>query len=518
MSEKKDEQISVTNVLSLTNGITTFVSPNTGKPVHMFGDNDVAMKFAENMEDFEIDPEEERKLVRKIDFCLLPIICVLYALQFMDKNSLNWASVLGLRTDLKMQGQMYSWAGSAFYYGYLFFEFFTSMSIQRFPIMYAVSVYIILWGIILCLHSVPQYPGFIVLRVLLGAMESAITPAFVIITGQWYTKDEIFLRTAIWFSSNGAGTLVGSGGLAYNVYQNRHSFSLPPWKLIFIINGVITIGVGLIVPWHIPNTPTEAWFLNDREKKMVVQRIKRNNQGFGNKHFKKDQLVEALKDRRTWIFFFIGITSCIPNGGVSNFGAILLKTKLGYSTSKTLLMGMPHGAVEFAGCIFFCWLYRFYKIRLFWACLSQCITIVSFCLLAFANNPNAEYAGYALTSMLVVTLIVIESLIASNVAGHTKKVVTNAIFLIGYCAGNLIGPQTFLDDQAPQYTGACIAMVICGCVCLVLLLVLWFDYTSDNRRREAKKDDPTVIEFLMIENHEFADLTDQQNPLFRYAY
>lgn len=264
------------------------------------------------------------------------------------------------------------------------------------------------------------------------------------------------------------------------------------------------------------NTPTEDWFLNDREKKMVVQRIKRSNQGFGNKHFKKDQLMEALKDRRAWIFFFIGITSCIPNGGVSAFGAILLKTKLGYSTSKTLLMGMPHGAVEFAGCIFFCWLYPFYKIRLFWACLAQCITIVSFCLLAFANNPNAEYAGYALTSMLVVTLIVIESLIASNVAGHTKKFVSNAIFLIGYCAGNLIGPQTFLDDQAPQYTGSCIAMVICGCVCLVLLLVL--DYTSDNRRTEAKKNDPTVIAFLMIQNHEFADLTDQQNPLFRYTY
>lgn len=184
-------------MLSLTNGITTFESPNIGKPVHMFGDNDVAMKFAENMEDFEIDPEEKRKLVRKIDFCLLPIISVLYALQFMDKNSLNWASVLGLRIDKRMHGQMYSWVGSAFYYAYLFFEFFTSMSIQRFPIMYAVSVYIILWGMILCLHSVPQYPGFIVLRVLLGAMESAITPAFVIITGQWYTKDEIFLRTAL---------------------------------------------------------------------------------------------------------------------------------------------------------------------------------------------------------------------------------------------------------------------------------------------------------------------------------
>lgn len=518
MSEKEGEAVSVSQVLSQENGITTFVSPNTGKPVHMIGDNDVAMEFAQNIEeDFIIDPQEEKRLVRKIDMYLLPLICILYALQFMDKNSLNWASVLGVRTDLHMHGQQYAWAGSAFYYGYLFFEFFTSMSIQRFPVIYTVSVYIVIWGVILCLHSVPQYPGFIVLRCILGGLESAITPAFVIITGQWYTKDEVFLRTAIWFSSNGAGTMIGAGGLAYNIYQDRESFDLAPWKLVFIINGVITIALGLIIPWHIPNQPTSAWFLNDREKKLLVQRIRRNQQGFGNKHFKKEQLMEALFDRRTWVFFLIGVTACIPNGGVSNFGSILLKDKLGYSTSKTLLMGMPHGAVELGGCIFFCWLSRFYNVRLFWGCAGQCVTLVSFCFMAFSTNKKVEYAGYALTSMLVVTIIVVESLIASNVAGHTKKIVTNAIFLIGYCTGNIIGPQTFKSNEAPNYTSACVAMVVCSCVCLLLMIALWVDYSLDNKKREQKANDPTTIEFAMIENHEFADLTDKQNPLFRYV-
>lgn len=518
MSEKLKENISVSHVLSLENGITTFVSPNTGKQVQMIGDNDVAMEFAQQIEeDFVVDPEEEKKLIRKIDLYLLPLICILYALQFMDKNSLNWASVLGVRKDLHMHGQQYAWAGSAFYYGYLFFEFFTSLSIQKFPIIYTVSIYVVLWGTILCLHSVPQYPGFIVLRCILGGLESAITPAFVIVTGQWYSKDEIFLRTAIWFSSNGAGTLLGSGALAYNIYKDQDSFSLAPWKLIFIINGVLTIALGLFIPWHIPNKPTDAWFLNEREKKILVQRIRGNQQGFGNKHFKKEQFWEAILDRRTWVFFFIGITTCIPNGGVSNFGAILLEEKMGYSTSETLLMGMPQGAVEFGGCIFLCWLSRFYPTRLFWGCFGQALTLISFCFLAFSLNKHLEFAGYTLASVLVITIIVVESLIASNVAGHTKKITTNAIFLIGYCAGNVIGPQTFKSSQAPDYTGACVAMVVCASVCLVLLIFLWIDYSLENKRREEKANDPTVIEFQAIANHEFADLTDKQNPLFRYV-
>ena len=114
-------------------------------------------------------------------------------------------------------------------------------------------------GVILCLHSVPnQYGGFITLRTLLGMLELAVTPAFTIITSQWYKKGTI-LRTAFWFGSNGMGNIIGLA-IAYGLYQNQINYSIDAWKLIFIVTGCLTIFVGMIIMVHIPDTPTKAWF------------------------------------------------------------------------------------------------------------------------------------------------------------------------------------------------------------------------------------------------------------------
>lgn len=100
------------------------------------------------------------------------------------------------------------------------------------PVAKTVSVFIVIWGVLLCLHSVPQYAGFIALRTLLGAFESAVTPAFVILTSQWYKKEEQFLLTALWLSCNGMGSLIGTGAIAYNLYTHAESYLMEAWKLV----------------------------------------------------------------------------------------------------------------------------------------------------------------------------------------------------------------------------------------------------------------------------------------------
>lgn len=517
--EKKNLEAVVSITASdIENGnvITTIVSPHTGKEVTISGDVDEAMKYVLDGEHMILDPEADRKLLRKIDFYVMPLICILYAIQFMDKLSNSYASVLGLRKDLNMVGDMYSWTGSAFYLGYLAFEFPAAMSLQRFPVVNTVCLYIVIWGVLLCLHAVPQYAGFVALRTLLGAFESAVTPAFVIITSQWYKKEEVFLRTAIWFSFNGVGIMLGSGAIAHSLYMNQHSYSIEAWKLIFIVTGVLTIFVGILIFCHLPNKPTEAWFLTEEEKKMVVERIRSNQQGFGNKHFKKHQFIEALTDIKTWLFFLLALANNIPNGGITNFGTILLNESLGYSVPKTLLMQMITGAVEVVGCTAFAYCYRFYKIRMFWATLISLVSVGFLCMLAFSNNPTVQIAGFSLYGLAPLIFICVLSSVASNVAGHTKKVTVNAIFLIGYCVGNLIGPQTFIATQAPDYAGAKIAMVVCSSITFIVMCLIWIHYVVENKKRDAKAKAEPNTEFEMIENHEFADLTDKENPLFRY--
>lgn len=495
--------------------ITTIISPS-GKKVEVTGDVDEAMKLAMNSgPPIVIDEATNSRILRKTDLYLMPLLCFLYSVQFMDKVSNSYASIMGLKQDLDMTGDKYTWVGSGFYLGYLFFEFPSSFLLQRFPMAKVASTFIVLWGIVLCLHATPNYGGFIFLRVLLGMLESAVTPSMVILTSQWYKKEEQFIRSSIWFCFNGWGTIMGSS-IAYGLAIHSESYSIAAWKVLFIITGLMTIIVGIVFYFHIPDTPLGAWFLTEEEKMLVVERIRGNNQGFGNRHFKMHQFKEALLDHRTWICFFFGLASDIPNGGLTNFGSILLSTDFKYGHIQALLMGMPAGAVEIVGCWLLGYCHKFFPQRLPIAIFLTIITLVSACMLAFAeHSKNARLAGYYLMSVSPVGMICCLSLFSSNVAGHTKKVVVNLIFLIGYCTGNIVGPQTFRNDQAPNYNGAKIAIVATYAVSLVLLGLLYVSYWVENKRRDKLAAERGEDEIFM-ENQEFADLTDFENPHFRY--
>ncbi|GMM31333.1 allantoate permease [Martiniozyma asiatica (nom. inval.)] len=500
-----------------SNEILATVRSIDGKVVEVTGNVDEAMKYALDLEDVDIDDEKFKKLLRKIDFHLLPLICLLYALQFMDKTSSSYAAVMGLRTYYKMEGVMYSWVGSSFYLGYLAFEFPVSALLQRFPVAKTASAFVIIWGVLLCLHATPStYPGLITLRTLLGIFESGITPAMVIITGQWYKKEEQFLRTSLWFSCNGLGTIMGSA-IAYGLATHESSYSMPAWKILFIVVGVMTIFVGILILIWIPDLPTKAIWLTEEEKRLTVLRIKTNQQGFGNKHFKFSQFKEALLDINTWLFFFFALASNIPNGSLTNFGSILLTETFGYTATESLYMNMPTGAVELVGCILLAWLHRYCSSRLIISFISMAIALVCACMLAFAkHSPHARLAGYYLMFVYPLTTICSLSCFSSNVAGHTKKITVNAIYLIGYCAGNLIGPQTFIASQAPEYVGGEIAIVVCYVVSLIFIAWTYFNYWRVNRQRNRLQAEGK-LEIPDFENYEFADLTDKENPNFRYS-
>lgn len=487
---------------------------SNSRSIHLTNDVDEAMKWAVSNEDegVHIDTNADKKLLWKIDLYLLPLVCLLYAFQYMDKVSISNAAVLGLRTDLNMEGDMYSWCGTVFYFGYLIFVFPASAMLQRFPMAKTSAAFIVLWGVVLACHAAcNNYASFVVCRVLLGVFESGITPAMVILTGQWYKAEEQFLRTSIWFACNGAGAIL-SGAIGYGIVKHEDGYSMAAWKVLFLVMGISTIVVGIVFYLHVPDVPANAWFLTDMEKRLVVERIRSNEQGFGNKHFKKYQFREALTDIMTWIFFLYGIASCIPNGALTNFASILLNDDFDFTVTKTMLMNMPEGAVEIVGCILIAWASKFVGHRLLAAIFALAITLAASCMLAFAPENNARLAGLYLQYLSPVPMICILSLFASNTAGHTKKITVNAIYLIGYCAGNIVGPQTFISTQAPGYIGGKIAFIVCWSAGIVLLAWGYIVYLHRNNVRSKQDEQPEEIE-----NHEFADLTDLENPYFKYA-
>lgn len=433
---------------------------------------------------------------------------------------------MGLRDDIpEFKGNLYSWVGSSFYFGVLGFQFIADRFLTRFPISKTLGIFMILWSIVLGCHAACKSAStFLVCRVLLGILESAMTPAYMIITTMWYTRkvekkfkfkgNQQFIRTTIWFGAQGLGNIMACT-IAYGLYTHRDSYSIPAWKLLYVIFAVITFVSAIGSMFHIPDVPVKAWFLNETEKKYVVERSRQNQQGFGSTKFKKYQFIEAITDIRTYILLVYVCTYALPNGGFQNFVSTLYKEDLGFATDTSLLMSIPGGVLDILSPLLAIALSYFISSSLLVSSIVNTLGAVGMILLAFSNNAGAKLFGIYTFYIATVSISCFYAYIASNINGSTKRITVHAVSIIGYCIGNITSPQTFRVQDAPNYLPAKIVMIVSFIVGTMCFLALYYLDDKENKRRDKAMAETGEVE--LPENYEFADLTDKENPAFRYT-
>lgn len=91
------------------------------------------------------------------------------------------------------------------------------------------------------------------------------------------------------------------------------------WRYFFWITGAITVAWALVVGVFLPDNPVKAKFIGEREKAIAIDRVRADQTGIENKTFKRSQMIEALKDPKTWLMVLFNIWISIPNGGLTVF-------------------------------------------------------------------------------------------------------------------------------------------------------------------------------------------------------
>lgn len=209
---------------------------------------------------------------------------------------------MGLKTNLHLKGNDYQWLSSMFYIGYIAWEYPTNRLLQRLPLAKWSGFNVIMWGLTLCcMAATKSYAGAVAVRFFLGVFEAAVTPGFALFTSQWYTKAEQGTRTGIWFSFNGWAQIFG-GFVAYGIAigVEKHPAAIAGWQIIFLVIGLLTVAIGVIFLIFMPDNQLNARFLTPKERLMAVERIRINQQGVGNRYWKRYQFMEALTDPMTW--------------------------------------------------------------------------------------------------------------------------------------------------------------------------------------------------------------------------
>ncbi|OAA59064.1 allantoate permease [Niveomyces insectorum RCEF 264] len=458
-------------------------------------------------------PAEVRRVVRKIDAYIVPVLFVTYMLQYLDKNSLNFASVYGLQAGTHLHGQDYSWLGSIFYFGYLAAQFPSAYLLQVLPIGKFVSVVTVVWGaILMTTPGCRSFAGIAVNRFVLGVTEATVNPAFVLIMSIWYTAAEQPLRLEAYYCTNGIATMFG-GLIGYAV--GHITTGLARWMYVFLIFGAVSIvwgGVSLVV---LPDLPSTARFLTPRQRVLAVDRVARNKQGVKNHHFRWYQARQCARDPKTWILFVMATGAQIPNSALTSFASIIVGS-FGFDTLATQYMQIPGGAVQFLALIVGGW------VCTQWPNL-RCVTMIvanTICILGAGllvglpiENKWGRLVALWLCYFQGLGFSMSLTMVSSNIAGYTKKQLTSAVLFTGYCVGNIIGPQTFIDSEKPYYHSAYIAMLVGYTIKLAMVVVLYIYMYRSNKARDTAghTDERAAVEMGML------DQTELDNPGFRYS-
>ncbi|KAI1333755.1 putative allantoate permease [Xylariaceae sp. FL0016] len=491
--------------------------PAAGQPSRA---DDVAAAYTsyfEGADDF-YTRKEEKSLRWKLDRRLIPILWFNIILGATDKVSTSTGALYGMREDTDSTGDRYSWLGSAFYFGYLFWCFPAAGLLQKLPIAKVMCMVIFLWGIILVATAyVHSFPAMIALRVLLGILEAPIIPGGYLILSMWYSRHEQSLRSGLMYT-NLSVILSGPIGYGIGAVAGGHQ-----WRWYFITLGSMSMVWAVVLGIFLPDNLPRAKFLNKREKAITVERLRADQTGIENKTFKKEQMIEAFKDPKTWLMFAFNIFVSIPNGGLTNFQSLIIKG-LGFSSRRALLLAMPEGGVATISaylCTGGVW-----ALTRKWPKLQCRVAIiiageiVGMVASVFLYTLPFSHVGGRLASLWMAKFflgpyILMLALNVSNVAGHTKKVTVQAIIFIAYCISNIIAPQFFKADQAPLYPlgmGAILGSYVLSIITIALYGLYCY---YENCRRDCI--DSARDQRVHIDT-DFKDFTDRENIHFRYVW
>ncbi|SAM81323.1 related to allantoate permease [Ustilago bromivora] len=472
-----------------------------------------------------ITPEENKRLRRKIDKRVLTIMLGTYFCQSLDKQILSFAAIMGIRTDLKLKGQEYSWLFTCLYLAILCTEGLQNYLVQRLPINRWLGFCVTAWGISCCFVALcHDFTGILVLRIMLGCFECVCQPAFVALSAIWYRKEEQARTITLWYCCNGLQAMFG--GLLGFAFYHIQGAALASWRIMFLVLGLLTVIWGCAIVYILPISPMKARGFTEEERTKVVERVRENQTGVQNRKFKMDHVWEAVKDPQMWALFLINLLNTIPTGGLGSYGNIIIKTNLGFSVLQTNLLGLAQGAFQILVLLAAAWVAKKWNQTILTAVLFTLPNIISAVL--FLTIPNTkEHAGGLLFAFYMTICIQAQatlsfSLLSRNVAGQTKRAVVTTATFVGWAAGNSAGPQLFQDKDAPLYRPAFFGQLGCYVASILVLLALRFYYMDQNRRKRRAtnvlKGRAEDAEDQIDYSQAFLDLTDKKNINFRYSY
>ncbi|KAK8140201.1 hypothetical protein PG984_000267 [Apiospora sp. TS-2023a] len=426
------------------------------------------------------DQKATKKLLRKLDWHLIPFMSLIYLLCFLDRTNIGNARLDKLEQDLGLQGLQYNDCLAILFPFYIATEIPSNIMLKRLRPSVWLTFIMVAWSAcMICQGFVKNYSGLMATRVFLGVFEG------------WYCRHECGFRMALFFS---AATLAGAFGgiLARGIAEMSGVGGLSAWSWIFILEGLLSILVSFTAYWAIYDYPSTATFLTEKERDEVERRLAADR-GHLSDDFDLKYVWQAIGDWKIYVFMLIFMAGFTPIYSFSLFLPTVIKG-MGYSANNAQLMS----GVFLLG--------------------FQLVAVLGFAMLAGSGDAAVQYAGTVFAAIGIYSQIPLcLAWNGANIGGSLKRGTGIAMQVMGGNCGGIIASYVYLTPDGPRYIkghSILIGFVVMSFF-LTLFMITWF--RRENARRDALTQQQIGDQELTEEQKKMERELADNVPWFRYS-
>ncbi|KAL3478543.1 major facilitator superfamily domain-containing protein [Aspergillus californicus] len=472
---------------------------------------------------------EEKPLIRKIDWKVTIWAALAFFALDLDRSNISQANTDNFLDDMGLNTNDYNLGQTLFKTAFLAAELPSQLISKKIGPDRWIPAQMCLWSI----ASAAQFwlngrTSFLALRVIIGVLQGGFIPDIILYLSYFFKSNELPLRLAIFWMANRLTDVV-SPLIAYGVLHMRGTHGQEGWRWLFLIEGAITLIIGIWSIFQMAPSPTQtkAWWrpkgwFNDREEKIMVNRILRDDPSKGDMHNRQaitpKMLWKSLCDYDLWPIYAIGLTFGIPPSPPDQYLTLTLRG-LGFDTFNSNLLSIPAQVATTINMLILTYISVKINQRAYIGMVVQFWFLP--CLIALAVLPEgtARWGTYALVTVILSYPTPHPMQVgwcSSNSNTVRTRTVSASLYNMMVQVQSIIASNIYREDDKPLYRRGNRVLIGVNCLNIVLYLFAKGYYVYRNKQRAKIWDNMTPLE----KEEYFSTTTDQGNKRldFRFAH
>ncbi|KAM0547309.1 hypothetical protein ACHAPJ_010444 [Fusarium lateritium] len=459
---------------------------------------------------------EERAVVRKLDLLIMPLLIAGFFVLQLDRGNIGNALTDFFLAEVGITQFQFNIGNQLLSLGIVLLELPSNLILYRVGPQKWISCQIFCWGLVATFQAFIKGKGvgaYYATRLLLGLLEAGFIPAGLYTLTQWYKRNETSRRFTAFFLGNMTAS-AASGLIAYGILQMRGTAGLSGWQWMFLIEGMITIVVGIVFALLMPHSPESPSnilrhsYFTPREIHILIHRVANDNLAQGPRH-KYVRWVDIKAAFSRWYLYpqltvsFCCIAIISPLGtyqpsiiasygydrlqanalsSVGNWIVIVLNLSFGWIADKAQRRG---GLILLAAVLSFAF------------CLATRQLVTSM-------NRDLKYGILVCTTLWgSVAHPLNGSWLAVNIRNPAERSITMALLIMTANAAGLAGAQIFQAHDAPLYRTGFTVILTLASIALVFAIISNAQYLWLNKKLSEKDNATQELREEVVEGNKW---------------